>query len=631
MTFSEPIDPGSVEAAVSAVTTTGDVLGRQVEVSDGGATLSIKLTPEPLLPVDVTLSVSGLTDLAGNPAPDVSATWRLPIFVELGREPAGAGTLALGRDASVAVSSAAAAARDADGALVEASVAGGTIAVSRAGESLPELSPAGSDVAVAAGAESVFVAQSVDGRVRVHQLTGGAWQPLGEPLGASEAPATTPTISVAGDGSVLVAWAELGHVVASQWNTDSGAWERLGPEALNLAFESEPATPVGAAVDGNGRPVVLYRQGARVFTTRWANERWHHIAPPLNAARVAVATATEGGVLVAASASLTGEVIVEGHGGGERPPAATLPGGSGPTTCAFPGNPGDASFPATLSETGCYTDVATRTLVAEAIPYDVKAPLYSDGAAKRRFLIPGDGGALTFSALRMWKPPSGTIAIKEFLIEDPSGGDLVIMETRFIVLREDGTWGMYSYQWNEDGSEAFLRDETQATGVYAGHEHLFPSRQSCLDCHLVGKELLGVRTHQLNRPVVYGDTVANQVETWARAGLVTLPVGGVDALPLVGNPADITRTVEDRVRSYFDANCAHCHPPEGTLKLRYDRSLLETNMCDRIAPGNLDESTLWARVALGIPGPMPEQGLLGTDPLLTELIEAWIVGMESCP
>lgn len=545
---------------------------------------------------DVATTVDGAGDINTDVSVDV-AVGPAPIWREVVRSPAPAGAaISLDPDGTVRGGDGSGASRTPDGA-VEVSV--------------------------------------MDGRVRVDTDGPGA----GELDSVSGAPPESPVVAASGDGELLVAWAEQGYVVATRF--DGAKWERLGPEALNLNLRVGRGTPFAATFERSietPRPVVVYRDDARFHTTRWdggpEDGRWRHISPGLEGDAAAATSSVDGDLLLAVRDD--GEVVVRTHVGGPNAPLHELVWSSEPATCAFPGDPGDPGFPQTLSETGCYADIASRQLIGRAIPYEVKSPLFSDGAGKRRYLILPDGALdagppLGFSAVRMWKAPAGTIAVKEFDIRPSDGAETIPMETRFSVLGEDGSWRWYSYQWNDEGTQATLREDSDATATYAGHEHLFPSRQTCVDCHLDGKELLGVRTLQLNRPVDYGDTVANQIDVWVQAGLVVVPDGGAASLPLVGDPEDVTRTVEDRVRSYFDGNCAHCHLPEGTLKLRYDRSLLETNLCDRIAPGNLDESTLWVRVALGVPGPMPEQGLLGTDPLLTSLIEEWILDMDTCP
>lgn len=439
----------------------------------------------------------------------------------------------------------------------------------------------------------------------------------------------------------------------------------LGGGSLDYDPRAGTAEVHAALFDSEGELRVLYSHREilesqhRIYLARRRSEVWTHDA------WTAVGTAPWAGwnsdgevligytdpegqeevVLLGAEPGAGGSAEHQGAGAeaGDDAEAVVIERTAGPLACAFPGDLDDPAgpFPQTLSETGCYADVSTATIAAGAIPYDVRAPLYSDGALKRRYLFLPEGEALTWHDFRMWKAPIGAIAVKEFL----APGSLAPMETRFLVRKDELTWQGFSYRWRQDGSDADLHPEDASTEVFGEHEHLFPSREACFQCHLGDKELLGIRAHQLHRPYRYGDPlgegerVDDQADVWARSGLVEGAPGFGERseepppslMPLLPHPDDPLEGTETRARAYMDANCAHCHPPNGTLKLRFDRPLGQTGLCDRIAPGDLEESTLWIRVALGVPGPMPEIGLLGTDDALTGLIEDWILGMEGCP
>jgi hypothetical protein len=97
----------------------------------------------------------------------------------------------------------------------------------------------------------------------------------------------------------------------------------------------------------------------------------------------------------------------------------------------------------------------------------------------------------------------------------------------------------------------------------------FPSSEDCLSCHTrAANFVLGVKTRQMNRDLVYaGSSVAeNQLRVWSQSGLLeSAPeddrLGTLDRLvPLTETSAPLL----DRVRSYLDSNCAHCHRPGGS-------------------------------------------------------------------
>src|SRR6185369_6529582 len=79
------------------------------------------------------------------------------------------------------------------------------------------------------------------------------------------------------------------------------------------------------------------------------------------------------------------------------------------------------TFPRTLTATGCFSNVANRVPAPELVPYDVRAPLWSDGAAKRRFMVVPTGATIGFQANGAWDMPLGTILVKEFTYETKRG------------------------------------------------------------------------------------------------------------------------------------------------------------------------------------------------------------------
>src|SRR5690606_34246813 len=102
-----------------------------------------------------------------------------------------------------------------------------------------------------------------------------------------------------------------------------------------------------------------------------------------------------------------------------------------------------------------------------AVPFSINSVLWSDGAAKRRYvLLPEQDGKpvpADYVSAGAFGFPVGTIIIKEFYLErvvgDPS--TLFPVETRFLVKRCEESacaspWQGYSYEWNAAGTEGTL-------------------------------------------------------------------------------------------------------------------------------------------------------------------------------
>ena len=96
--------------------------------------------------------------------------------------------------------------------------------------------------------------------------------------------------------------------------------------------------------------------------------------------------------------------------------------------------------PARLSQTGVFSDLATLTPAPGVIPYNVNTPLWSDAAAKERWMIvPNDGTANSPTeqidpAREAWDFPVGTVFVKHFGLEQADGSTRRL-ETRFLTTR----------------------------------------------------------------------------------------------------------------------------------------------------------------------------------------------------
>jgi len=317
------------------------------------------------------------------------------------------------------------------------------------------------------------------------------------------------------------------------------------------------------------------------------------------------------------------------------------------------GEPGQGP-PALLSQTGCFeTDASTP--VAALVPFEPSAQLYSDGAAKRRWLALPDGATIATAADGAFQFPPGSVLVKEFAV----GGARV--ETRFLVRQSDGgRWAGYSYQWRADQTDAELVGINGATAPVAegAQTWTFPGRAQCHQCHTsVAGTTLGTELAQLNHPIAYPATgrTANQLETLWSLGMLDVPAGGPSArlLPSLASIADQTRTVEDRARGYLHINCANCHRPAGPtftpLDLRFQTALRDAGICDQLptiddlasqipsnprifAPGAPTRSVLWHRLTTTEGAiRMPPIARTLTDATASTVITDWITSTATCP
>lgn len=311
-------------------------------------------------------------------------------------------------------------------------------------------------------------------------------------------------------------------------------------------------------------------------------------------------------------------------------------------------------FPATLSATGLFTDVATLTPAAALIPYEVNMPLWSDGAEKQRWMmIPGDGTPdtaaerITYSDSGRWNLPVGSVLVKHFAL--PGGAKL---ETRVLVRGSDGEWGGVTYRWRADGSEAdLLEGGANETMTIGGDtvDYLFPARAQCNSCHsTLAGGVLGLTTRQFNRSILYPATgrTANQVETLSKLGLIETKQSEVSLRNALtsADREDETVADEDFVRSYLDSNCSHCHLPGGNRAL-FDARLttplaFQNLLCGRvnddlgitgsavIKPGLPSQSVMLSRMNTIAGHRMPPIGRGRIDDEAVVRLANWISGME---
>jgi uncharacterized repeat protein (TIGR03806 family) len=256
----------------------------------------------------------------------------------------------------------------------------------------------------------------------------------------------------------------------------------------------------------------------------------------------------------------------------------------------------DGKIPRLLSQTGAFSDTRHRIPNRVLIPYDLIVPFWSDGASKTRWVaIPSE--RIKFSANGQWIFPAGTVFVKNFDLPwdatDPSAKRR--LETRLLV--RDSAGGVYgvTYKWRADESDADLLPGSlseqisikTATAEAARQPWYFPSRKDCLTCHTAGAGgVLGVKTRQLNHDFTYPTGVTdNELRSWNHIGLFerTMPPNELDSLPAMAASDDSTRSLEDRARSYLDANCSHCHHPGGTVAyfdVRYTTPLSQQGLID---------------------------------------------------
>jgi uncharacterized repeat protein (TIGR03806 family) len=316
-------------------------------------------------------------------------------------------------------------------------------------------------------------------------------------------------------------------------------------------------------------------------------------------------------------------------------------------------------LPPLLSQTGAFKDTRSMTAGDGLIPYDVIVPFWSDGAVKSRWIsVPP--GRIQFSTTGEWVFPRGTIFVKTFELTTNEGipDARRRLETRLLVC--DTAGGVYgaTYKWRADNSDADLLDTNleeaipiKTAGGIRMQTWYYPSRQDCLTCHTANAGLvLGVKTRQLNHDFNFPTGIRdNELRAWNHIGLFepALDEARLPGFSRLAPADDTTRSLEDRARSYLDANCANCHRPGGTVATfdaRYDTPLINQNLINGhvlideridgpriIAPNDIWRSILYMRADSVEPFKMPPLARNETDARSMALLRQWIESLPGPP
>jgi len=194
--------------------------------------------------------------------------------------------------------------------------------------------------------------------------------------------------------------------------------------------------------------------------------------------------------------------------------------------------PAGAALPERLSETGL-DGPGVRA-------FEPRFALWSDGAAKRRWIALPAGTAIDASRPDAWRFPAGTRLWKEFSVDGRP------VETRHFVLGEDGRWAYASYVWTgDDAVRAPARGQTIT--LPGGKAYAVPSTGDCIACHGGARSpVLGFAALQLGPAV----------PALMREGLLK----GAPAAWAMQAPDFIAASPAERAaRGYLHGNCAHCH------------------------------------------------------------------------
>lgn len=319
--------------------------------------------------------------------------------------------------------------------------------------------------------------------------------------------------------------------------------------------------------------------------------------------------------------------------------------------------PANASPPALFSQLGAFTNLATLAPAPWLVPFAVNSPLWADAAEKSRWIALPTNTSVSFYPTGEFAFPAGTVFFKNFELATNENfpAQRRRLETRLLVCDTNGYVYGATYKWRADNSDADLvttATNENLTITTAGGPRTqtwsYPGRLDCLRCHSqVSGGVLGFKMRQLNGSFTYSNGVTdNQLRALNHAGFFTptLNEAAITNYSKLVAVTDTNASLELRSRSYFDANCAHCHRPGGVnalFDLRFDTPLASQNLINGyalnllgvtgakiIVPGSTNRSVLFLRDSTVGVNQMPPLGKNVVDASAMSVVAAWIKSLS---
>lgn len=301
---------------------------------------------------------------------------------------------------------------------------------------------------------------------------------------------------------------------------------------------------------------------------------------------------------------------------------------------------------------GLYKGTRCEELADGVQAYHPRFPLWSDGAAKERFIYLPAGTHIDTSNPDRWTFPLGTRLYKTFAF-----GALKV-ETRLVEKTSNSAsynaWKVVTYAWNAEQTRATLAD---ANGVVnpLGTQFDIPSQLACQNCHAMNAAdaAIGFNAIQLN----HDEDGLNLRRLLADGRLVNErdpahPNIDADSAIILGDAET------QAALGYLHGNCGHCHGgpnPRANQLLWYtvgttalkDAPIFRTAVCQclvswtgrkndagdayelRVVPSHEALSGIVGRMSSRVRGEqMPPVGTKLVDATGLAAVERWIAALD---
>ena len=299
------------------------------------------------------------------------------------------------------------------------------------------------------------------------------------------------------------------------------------------------------------------------------------------------------------------------------------------------------TFPPKLSDTKHFASTTNLEPVSGFYAFRLNAPPWLPRVNTRLWIRVPDEKTIQPTSNGIWRFPQGTTIIQHF---DTTKGHR--LETRIYRATDSDCFEAAAYRWHESQSEALLVSDPEIVSPPGEPERywLSPGQESCLNLETVVSGFqLPLTTRQLDVRPNNGPT---QLAMWRQRGWLRVAPNkftGATRLVALDDPG---ASLEAKVRSYLDANCASCHfpggPSRGGFDARFTTPLVDQNVINGIpiagdlgipgarivVPGNPEKSLLYQRLKSRDFFRMPPVALNADASPILEPLHQWITQLK---
>lgn len=312
---------------------------------------------------------------------------------------------------------------------------------------------------------------------------------------------------------------------------------------------------------------------------------------------------------------------------------------------------GQAAIPVTLSGTGLFTSLNPLKPDERFTRFEINLPPRRPGVRAKRWISLPTGEAIRIREDGTWAFPKGAVVVQHYLLDGSYGTKAPRpFETHVFWMTGAQTARAAAYRWNDRRDEAMLVEDPMLAPLPGrkARQWFSPGVEKHLDLDtLIIGFLLPINTQQLNREIKDPESGkrVNQLAHWNAKGWFDPPftTSDIENLPRLVPLSDQHASLEDRVRSYLDVNCAKCHHPGGLSRGDFDARittpLARQNLINGkvltenlgiedariVKPGDPEKSILYQRLNRSDFLRMPPVALNDEPEPVLPLVKEWIL------